>query len=88
MSTRKDAVNAEDSITMYGTKWCSDCTRTRQQLIRAGVPFTDIDVEDDPAAAETAAVISGGRRIPVVVLPGGEVLVEPSHHELAARLAV
>ncbi|HEY9306665.1 MAG TPA: glutaredoxin family protein [Microbacterium sp.] len=81
-------MSAEGTITVYGTKWCSDCTRARQQLTRAGVPFTDIDIEDDSAAAGVAAAISGSRRIPVVVLPNGEVLVEPSHHELADALAV
>lgn len=81
-------MSAESSITMYGTKWCSDCTRTRQQLTRAGVPFRDVDIEDDMAAAGVAATVSGSRRIPVVVFPNGEVLVEPSHHELAAALAV
>ncbi|WP_426320580.1 glutaredoxin family protein [Microbacterium sp. E-13] len=74
-------------ITMYGTTWCSDCTRTRQQLTRAGVAFDDIDIEENPEAAELAERISGGRRIPVVVLQDGRFLVEPSHPELAAAIA-
>ncbi len=75
-------------ITMYGTTWCSDCTRTRQQLTRAGVAFEEIDIEEDPTAAQVAEEISGSRRIPVVVLPDGRVFVEPSHPELASALGI
>jgi mycoredoxin len=86
VTEEKEAMTTPTPIMMYGTSWCGDCTRARAQLTRAGVPFVDIDIEDDPAAAAVAQETSGSRRIPVLVLPDGRVLVEPTHPELAEAL--
>lgn len=54
-----------------------------------GVPFTEIDVEHDDAERDRAVELAGGRKnIPVVVLPGGDVLVEPTNAELANALGL
>lgn len=87
MTVREEAMSTTLPITMYGTTWCGDCIRTRQHLKRAGVPFQDIDIEEDESAAKIAHQLAGSRRIPVVQLSDGRVLVEPSHAELAAALA-
>ncbi len=51
------------------------------------MPFTDIDVEHDEQARQRAVELAGGRtNIPVVVLPGGGVLVEPTDLDLAAAI--
>ncbi|GGP49038.1 glutaredoxin family protein [Saccharothrix coeruleofusca] len=71
-------------IVLYGADWCGDCRRAKAWLRENGVPFTEVDVEHDEAARERAVEIAGGRKnIPVVVLPGGRVLVEPTNVELA-----
>jgi glutaredoxin len=75
------------TITMYGTKWCGDCARSRQVLTRAGVPFVELDVDEDAAAALAAREASGGSRVPVVVFPDGRVFVEPSNPDLMAALS-
>lgn len=87
MTLGKDTMSTNTIITMYGTAWCGDCIRTRQQLTRAGVLFQDVDIEENADAATMAHDLAGSRRIPVVQLPDGRVLVEPSHTELAAALA-
>ncbi|HWC31500.1 MAG TPA: glutaredoxin family protein [Actinomycetota bacterium] len=73
-------------ILVYGADWCGDCRRSKRLLERRGVEFSWIDVEADPRAAEEARRVSGRRNIPVIVMPGGEVLVEPSDPELDGRL--
>ena len=40
------------SVTMYTTPWCGYCQRLKAQLGRAGVAYTEVDIEQDPAAAD------------------------------------
>ncbi len=73
-------------IVIYGADWCGDCRRAKRLLDRRGAPYRWIDVEAEPARAEEARRIGGRPNIPVIVLPDGSVLVEPSDQELEARL--
>ncbi|MCC8248457.1 glutaredoxin family protein [Saccharothrix luteola] len=71
-------------IVLYGANWCGDCRRAKAWLREHEVPFTDIDVEQDDAARDRAIELAGGRKnIPVIALPDGRVLVEPTNTELA-----
>ena len=71
---------------MYGADWCPDCTRTKRALDAAGAEYVYRDLVAEPEAAAEAEAISGRTNIPVVVLPNGAVLVEPSDPELLAAL--
>lgn len=73
-------------ITVYGADWCPDCTRTKRALDAVGVDYVYRDLVAEPEAAAEAESISGRKNIPVVVLPGGVVLVEPSDAELLEAL--
>lgn len=73
-------------LTMYGADWCPDCRRSKRLLERLGVPYVLRDVEHDPAAAEQAQAVSGRQSIPVIVLPDGSHLVEPSDRDLQRNL--
>jgi glutaredoxin len=73
-------------ITVYGADWCPDCTRTKRALDAAGADYVYRDLVAEPDAAQEAEAISGRKNIPVVVLPGGVVLVEPSDAELLQAL--
>ncbi len=75
------------TITMYGADWCIDCRRAKAVLDAEGVDYAYIDLEAVPEAADAARAISGRTNIPVIVLPDGSHLVEPSDAELRARLA-
>lgn len=76
-------------IVLYGADWCGDCRRAKTWLREHGVAFTDVDVEHDDAARDKAIEIAGGRKnIPVVVLPDGTVLVEPTNTQLAEAIRV
>ena len=75
------------NITVYGADWCPDCTRTKRALDSAGADYVYRDLVAEPEAAAEAEEISGRKNIPVVVLPDGAILVEPSDAELLAALA-
>lgn len=75
-------------VVLYGADWCGDCRRAKAWLRRAGIGFTEFDVAADERAKARAIELAGGRRnIPVVVLPDGGVLVEPTNAELESVLS-
>jgi mycoredoxin len=75
-----------EEIVMYGAGWCGDCRRAQRLLDGRGIAYRYIDVEHDTSAGEDARRIGGSTRIPVILLPDGSVLVEPTDPELAAKL--
>lgn len=75
-----------EKITLFGADWCGDCRRSKAFLTAAGVEFDYIDLVATPEEADRAQAISGRKNIPVIVFPSGDVLVEPSNDELAAKL--
>jgi mycoredoxin len=81
----RDALPAVDRITVYGADWCGDCRRTKRFLDQTGTRYAWIDTAADKSAK---AMLSdaGYLAIPVVLVPGGAVLVEPSNDELAAAI--
>lgn len=88
MSTPTSQPNTTRDITIYLTTWCSDCRRAKRVFAALGVPYTDIDIERDEAAAELVKRINdGAQSVPTIVFPDGKVLVEPSNATLEATLA-
>jgi mycoredoxin len=76
-----------ESVVLFGADWCGDCRQAKAWLRHNKVPFTDIDVAHDAEARHQAMELAKGRtNIPVVVLPDGSVLIEPSDAELANAL--
>ncbi|MFM9086265.1 MAG: glutaredoxin family protein, partial [Acidimicrobiia bacterium] len=37
---------------MYTTPWCGYCIRLKSMLAREAIAFTEVDIEQDPAAAD------------------------------------
>ncbi len=74
-------------ITMYSAQWCADCRRTKRYLETNGIPFTLVDLEENPDEIETVIAYNGGsKRIPVVVFPDGTHLTEPTDAEMDEKL--
>ncbi|MCU1404274.1 MAG: glutaredoxin family protein [Glaciihabitans sp.] len=73
-------------IIMYGTGWCGDCTRSKRTFARLGQDYEYIDIESDEAGSAEAQRISGAMRIPVIVFPDGDFLVEPSDKALSDKV--
>jgi mycoredoxin len=73
---------------MYSTRWCGYCRRLAGQLDRAGIGYTVVDIERDPAAADFVTSINGGNRtVPTVRLPDGTALTNPTITEVRDQLA-
>jgi mycoredoxin len=76
-------------ITMYSTPWCGYCKRLKSQLGREGIAFAEVDIEQQPEAADyVMSVNNGNQTVPtvVVVAPGGKqtVMTNPSLAQVKA----
>jgi mycoredoxin len=57
-------------ITVYSAFWCPECRIARRFLQEHNIPFTDIDIEKIPGAAEEVMKRTGKRAIPQFVIDG------------------
>jgi mycoredoxin len=74
-------------LTMYTTPWCAFCKRLKRQLAAEGIEMTEIDIEQDPAAADYVMSVNGGfQTVPTVVFPDGSALTNPSAMTVKERL--
>lgn len=74
-------------LTVYAKPDCPDFARSRAVLDSMGIDFEFRDVSADPTLAQAARGLSGSDRTPVIVIPGGAILVEPADEDLRAALA-
>ncbi len=71
-----------EKILVYTTSWCPDCHRAKAWLREQGIPFEEIDIEQNPEAARVVMEHNGGRRrVPTFVI-GGRYYGNPSIPEL------
>lgn len=75
-------------ITMYSTTTCGYCRRLKGQLDRAGIEYTEVDIEQRPEAADyVMSVNNGNQTVPTVTFPDGSALTNPSIAQVQAKLA-
>ncbi len=73
---------------MYTTSWCGYCARLKSQLKRAGIDYTEVDIETQPEAAEVVAQVNhGNRTVPTLVFADGSALTNPSVAQVSGKLA-
>lgn len=76
-------------ITVYSTVWCPDCKRAKKFFGEHRVQYVNVDIEENPQGVEFVERINKGSRIiPTIIFPDGEILVEPSNAQLAAKLGL
>lgn len=79
------AVTAQ--LTMYTTPWCGYCRQLKTLLSRDDITFVEVDIEQDPAAADYVMSVNGGNQtVPTVVFPDGTALTNPSLADIRARV--
>ena len=76
-----------NGITIYSTAWCPDCKRAKRFFGEHRIPYTNIDIEEDPRGLAYVEQVNNGMHIiPVIVFPDGAVLAEPSNAQLAEKM--
>ena len=75
-------------LTVYTTSWCGFCHRLVTVLKSNGISFNEVDIEQEPAAAEFVGTVNGGNRtVPTVKFADGSTLTNPSAAQVKAKLA-
>ena len=75
-------------VTMYTTTWCGYCRRLKDGLDRAGIAYSEVDIEQQDGAAEIVMQVNGGNQtVPTLVFEDGSALTNPSVADVRAKLA-
>ncbi|HEY1840698.1 MAG TPA: mycoredoxin [Mycobacterium sp.] len=75
-------------VTLYSTQWCGYCHRLKTALKSAGITYDEVDIEQDPAAADFVGSVNNGNHVvPTVKFVDGSTLTNPSANEVKAKLA-
>lgn len=65
------------NLTVYTSCWCRDCREAKNFLKKHNIPFSEIDIEANPEAADELVKNVGKRAIPQFVIDGK--WVQPYH---------
>lgn len=77
----------EGVVTMFSTTWCGYCVRLKRDLDREGIAYREINIENEPSAAEFVMSVNGGNQtVPTVLFPDGSAATNPSVRQVKARL--
>lgn len=74
-------------LTMYTTSWCAFCRRLKSQLAAEGIEIAEVNIEEEPGAADYVMSVNGGfQTVPTVVFPDGSTMTNPSLADVKQRL--
>jgi len=89
MSTPAQFVPPAGAVVMFSTTWCGYCKNLKSQLDRAGVAYTEVNIEEVEGTAELVASVNGGNQtVPTLVFPDGSTATNPSLADVRVRLGV
>ena len=57
-------------ITMYTTSWCGYCVRAKILLDSLGLPYEEINLDDEPRFRQRLFDLTGGWTVPQIVIDG------------------
>jgi glutaredoxin len=57
-------------LTIYTAFWCPDCRTAKRFLDQHKIPYTEIDIETTPGAADEVVRRTGKRAVPQFVIDG------------------
>lgn len=79
---------AAGTVTMFSTTWCGYCRVLKQALDREGIAYAEVNIEQEPGAADYVQEVNGGNQtVPTVLFPDGSALTNPSLAQVKAALA-
>ena len=70
LSHKQTSTGGTHRVIVFSSPTCVWCTRTKTYLRSRGVPFRDVDVSRDPAAARDLVRRTGQMGVPVVEIDG------------------
>lgn len=79
-------MTSTETVTMYSTGWCGYCRRLKREMTDAGIPFREVDLDDDPSHDDKIIARTGGYRTVPTLEVKGQLLVNPSLREVEAAL--
>ena len=79
----------QSQLTMYTTVWCGYCKRLKVAMKASGISFTEVDIENDPAAADYVMKVNGGNQtVPTVVFADGTAMTNPTAKQVKEKLGL
>jgi glutaredoxin len=57
-------------LLVYTSTWCHDCVVAKRFLAKHNIPYTEIDIDSTPGAAQAVIANTGKRAIPQFVIDG------------------
>jgi mycoredoxin len=73
---------------MYTTSWCGYCVRLKKMLKADGITYEEVNIEEDPAAAEFVRSVNGGNQtVPTLKFADGSALTNPNLAQVKQKLA-
>lgn len=86
--TATDFVPNTGAVTMFTTNWCGYCKRLKVQLDKAGIGYTEVNIEEVEGTAELVMSLNGGNQtVPTILYPDGSAATNPSITQVQAKLA-
>jgi len=74
-------------ITIYSRPWCGSVLRVKRWLDERAIPYQEIDISRDAAAARRVEELNNGyQSVPTILFDGKHVATEPSPAELERLL--
>ena len=55
-------------VTIFTARWCGYCTRAKALLDGKGVPYEEVNLDDDPSFRQRLHDLTGGWTIPQIVI--------------------
>ncbi len=87
MLTRAEFIPPAGAVLMFSTTWCGYCKNLKSQLDRAGVPYTEVNIEEVEGTADLVGEVNGGNQtVPTLVFPDGSTATNPSLATVKSRL--
>jgi len=75
-------------VVMYCTPWCPGCSRARAFLQERGIPFVEINIARDRAAAARVREWTGGNETTPTFNIKGKIIIDYNKFQLAAALGI
>jgi len=75
------------ALTMYTTTWCGYCNRLKVGLKSLGVTWDEVNIEEDPAAADFVGSVNNGNHVvPTLKYADGTTATNPSIADVRKKL--